>query len=100
MFLSRLYIACQSRNGDLDDFFHHGNQACPPSLLIVGKLRQGTKADLLTCLENCINEDPVVVSSHPDTEVAILDGAVIVNFLKPLTVKTFNDYAVKVFLLY
>ena len=28
----RLYIASQIRNGDLDDFFQHENQACPPSL--------------------------------------------------------------------
>ena len=28
---SRLYIACQSRDGNLDEFFQHENQACPPS---------------------------------------------------------------------
>lgn len=26
---SRLYISCQSRDGDLDEFFHHENQPCP-----------------------------------------------------------------------
>ncbi len=30
----------------------------------------------------------------------ILDGAVVVNFLQPFAVKTFNDYAVKIFLPY
>ena len=41
---SRLYIACQSRDGDLDDFFCHGNQPCPPSALShLGKLRQGPR---------------------------------------------------------
>jgi len=98
---SRLYIACQSRDGDLDEFFRHENQACPPSLSNNGKLRQGTKADLLNCLENCTDvEMPTLESTHPDTEVAILDGAVIVNFLKPVSAKTFTDYAVKVFLPY
>ena len=29
---SRLYIGCQTRDGNLDDFFRHENQACPPSL--------------------------------------------------------------------
>ena len=66
----------------------------------VGKLRQETKADLLNNLENCNNAEMSVVSTHPDTEVAILDGAVLVNFLKPVSVKTFSDYAVKVFLPY
>jgi len=41
-----------------------------------------------------------VVSTHPDTEVAILGGAVLVNFLRPVSFKTFSDYAVKVFLRY
>ncbi len=36
---SRLYNACQSRDGDLDDFFRHENQPCPPSLSHFGKLR-------------------------------------------------------------
>ncbi len=29
---SRLFIASQTRNRDLDDFFSHENQACPPVL--------------------------------------------------------------------
>ena len=59
---SRLCIAFQSQDGDLDDFFHHENQACPPSLLNVGKLRQGTKANLLSNLENCNDAEMSVVS--------------------------------------
>ena len=49
-----LYIVCQSRDGNLQDIFKHENQACHPSLSQLGKLRSGTKADLLGCLEsNC-----------------------------------------------
>ena len=33
---SRLYIASQIRNGDLDEFFQHENQACPPALSQMG----------------------------------------------------------------
>ena len=29
---SRLYLACQARDGDVDQFFSHKNHACPPSL--------------------------------------------------------------------
>ena len=35
---SCLYIACQTRNGNLDEFFHHENQSCPHSLSDMGKL--------------------------------------------------------------
>ena len=93
---SRLFIACQSRDGDLDEFFRHENQQFPPSLSNFGKLRHGTKADLLSCLKNYSKSAPL----QPDAEVAILDGAVVVNFLQPLAAKTFHDYAVKVFLPY
>jgi hypothetical protein len=41
---SRLYIASQIRDGNLDEFFEHENQACPPSLSQMGKLRTGTKS--------------------------------------------------------
>lgn len=79
---SRLYIACQSRDGNLDEFFRHENQPYPPSLSHLGKLRLGNnnKADLLSCLENSteLADDPSV---QPLTDVTILDGAVVVNFL-------------------
>ena len=47
---SRLYIACQSRDGDLENFFKHENQPWPPSLFKLGELRTGKKADIIRCL--------------------------------------------------
>ena len=90
--------ACQSRDGNLEDFFRHENQACPPSLSQHGKLRLGTKSDLLHCLESTAELE--CTPSPPITDVTILDGAVVVNFLRPLGAKTFDDYALKVFLPY
>jgi len=29
---SRMYISCRNRDGDLDEFFRHENQGCPPPL--------------------------------------------------------------------
>ena len=49
---SRLYIGCQNRDGNLEEFFQHENQACPPALLDGGGIRQGAKSDLLACLED------------------------------------------------
>ena len=48
---SRLYVSFQIRDGDLEGFFGHENQSFPPSLSQYGKLRSGTKSDLLSCLE-------------------------------------------------
>ena len=44
---SRLYVASQVRNANLDEFFEHENQAYPPALSQNGKLRTGTKSDLV-----------------------------------------------------
>ena len=49
---ARLYISCQSRDGDLDEFFKHENQGCPPSLSNLGKLRlPRKKSELVECLQ-------------------------------------------------
>ena len=45
---ARLYIGCPTRDGNLEEFFCHENQACPPALSDGGRLRTGTKSDLLT----------------------------------------------------
>ncbi len=46
---SRLYIACQARQSNLDSFFEHENQACPPSVVDMGQLLQGSKSDPMEC---------------------------------------------------
>ena len=52
---SRLYIACQTRDGNLDEFFLHENQSCPQSLSNMRNLRLAGKSDLLPCLKNFIS---------------------------------------------
>ena len=47
------------------------------SISHLGKLRMGTKSDLLHCLESCIEADDA--PSLTDTDVTILDEAVVVN---------------------
>ena len=49
---SNLYIAIQSRAGDLDNFFAHENHAFPVSPSEYGKLRGGAKSDFFDCLES------------------------------------------------
>ena len=77
--LSRLFIASQMRDGNLDDFFAHENQPCLPALSRMGKMRLGKKV-------------------WP--RGIILDGAVITNMLAPGGAKTCSDYATHGFLPY
>ena len=91
---SRLFIACQARDGDLDDFFQHENQSCPPALSSDGKLRSCNKSDLLGCLETIVSSQ----QQSPDISVIVTDGAALVNMLAPHNCKkTFEDYALKIF---
>ena len=43
---SRLYIARQSRDGNLEEFFKPENQPFTPTLAQAGKIREGQKSDL------------------------------------------------------
>ena len=88
---SRLYVASQVRNGNLDKFFEHENQAYPPALSQNGKLSSGTKTDLVSCLEELVNSHEN--ATHPSVEVIILDGSVIVNMLRPDSAKTFASFS-------
>ena len=93
---SRLYISCQTRDGNLEEFFRHENQACPPSLSDAGRLHLGTKSDLLMCLEGLSEAQ----SEAPSVTNVVLDGAAIIQMLKPGAAKTFEEYARQVFLPY
>ena len=91
-------MASQMRDGDLDDFYAHENQACQPALSQMGKMRLGKKSDLVGCLEDMI--PPQENSVGPDVEVIIIDGAVITNMLAPGGANTLSDYKTQVFLPY
>ncbi|VDI11065.1 Hypothetical predicted protein [Mytilus galloprovincialis] len=85
---SQLYVSCQVRNGDLVEFFRHENQAYPPSLSQFGELRHGSKSDLLVQLER-ITES---VNEAPRVDALVIDGAALINMLKPRGSKTFESY--------
>ena len=90
----RLYVACQTRGGDLDQFFSHEIQAVPPAISCGGKQRIGAKADLLHCFESCVASKSLSTS---EVDAIILDGVVVVHMLHPGTAKTFQEYAGFVF---
>jgi len=90
------YITCQTRDGNLDDFFQEENQAWPPELSDGGRLRLGTKSDILTCLDDL---SPSQTKTH-DATCIVLDGAAIKQTMKPAAAKTFDEYAQQVFIPY
>ena len=61
---SNLYIASQSRDWDLDNFFVHENLAFPISLSEFGKLGRCTKSDLQESIDK-----PVYINLERDTFV-------------------------------
>ena len=91
---SRLHIACQVRDGNLDEFFSHENGSYPPSTSENGDLMPGSKSDLLHCLEKFYKE---AATDNMTMNCIILDGAVIVNMIKPTGVRIFQEYATQNF---
>ena len=91
---SRLCIACQSRDGNLEDLFKYENQPWQPAISDSGDLRSRTKSHLLTCLENLQQECPNAVQV---VEVEVMDGGAFVNMMTPVAGTTFEMYAKDVF---
>ncbi|KAK3926446.1 BRISC and BRCA1-A complex member 2, partial [Frankliniella fusca] len=85
----RLYVASLARQLDLDKFFEYDNQNTPPALSAAGKLRSGTKADLVQLLQSVspIKHQPSVCQG------LLFDGAHLVHNVPPRPgVKTFEEY--------
>ena len=123
---SQLFIATQTRDGDLDMFFSHENCANPPSLACDGKIQSGVKADLLPCLKMSTTTESSVAANTSETQSMctpdcndsgsaepegaqiiltvpekvdgkVLEGSILVNLLKPTKESTFAEYARTVF---
>ena len=91
-----MFIACQSREGDLEEFFAHENQAAPPSLSDKGNLRPAkAKSGIIDCI---LLTEHAELAEAPPVEAKILDGPAIVNMLQPGASKTFKEYSLDVFI--
>ena len=91
---AQLYIAMQSRDADLGEFFCHEVQSFPPSLSEFGNLRlPSNKSELLKCIAQPRQSEPPT-----QFDCKIFDGAVIVHCLPVTGVITFDDYAENVFI--
>ena len=67
---SRLFVASQFRDGNLNDYFSHKYQPCPPSLSARGKLKLGTKSDIVRCLEDVPEKQDDIT---PSVDVVMLE---------------------------
>ena len=91
---SQLYIACQVRDGNLDEFFSHGNHTFPPSLSKDGMFHAGNKSGLLSYLDDIQDTS----QDKPSIECIVIDGPAVVIILPPVNCTTLKDYSKKVFL--
>ena len=86
---ANLFIACQARDGDLDNFFAHENHAYPVALSEYGKLRKcPNKSDVLQCFNDIVQPS----LSPPEVDIRIVDAAGYVNINKPVNSSTFGEY--------
>ena len=85
---ARLYVACQNRESNLDEFFRHENQSHPPSLSQQGHIRLGMKSDIVGILESLLES---TVECSLNFDAVVYDGAALVNILQPKTCKTFSQ---------
>ena len=85
-----MYISCQTREGNLKNFFSQENQITPPSLSENGHLWPAkSKSSIVKCIEG--NE--IHQQECPQVDSKISDGGALVNMLRPVNRRTINDYA-------
>ena len=87
---SRLFVASKFRDGNLNYYFSHKYQPCPPSLSARGKLKLGTKSDIVRCLEGAPEKQDDIT---PSVDVVMLDGRAMLCVLKPAASGTLREYA-------
>jgi len=85
---SKLFIACQHRNIDLENFFEYENQTYPPCLSVNGEMRSCTKSELASSLKSLVEVSNEV---HSTNDVAVYDGSA-VNILVPRKSRIFSEY--------
>ena len=89
--VTKLFMSLQARpDADIDEFFKHENQREPPSLSDRGKLRQGTKSDIIGCLPGmpAPGHSPLVRNAT----VVVLDMAAVIHIIKPQRASIFGEY--------
>ena len=87
---SNLFILCQTRQLDLDDFFKLESQACPLSIRTDGELYKGTKSDIVSILKDVCKTQ--LYDIQPKTNFLLIYGAMFVH-ANLLATETFFEYS-------
>lgn len=95
----KLYIACESRKGDIDEFFNHENNRNPPSISEFGKLRQlsGDSDDIIKCLYPSNTLENLASNVEINATVLVLNASSLALDLAPKNMMTVKEYSDTVF---
>ena len=93
----RLYLASQTRYGDVNKFFCHESHSCPSAMSVTG-MQTAARVKCRSILPY-FEVETAASEESPPVDAQFLDAAV-VQMLNPGTAKTFLDYAVRVFFHY
>ena len=89
--VTKLFLSLKAHPGaDIDAFFKHENQREPSSLSDRGKLRQGTKSDVIASLPGM--PTPGRSKAVKEATVVILDIAAVIHIIKPQRARIFGEY--------
>lgn len=88
----QLLLAVHSGRKIDEGVFSHESSPHPPSLTRRGKMHHGNKSEILDCI---VTRD--LDNRRPLTTAAVLDGAVLVQMLRPGSAVTFGQYFTDVF---
>ena len=95
--IMHLMLSGQSGRDVDEDVFSHENSKFPPSLTRNEEIYTECKSKIVNCIEEDIHFD---CQERPASDVVVLDGALIVQILKPGDSATFEDYANIIFIPY
>lgn len=91
--VTHILLAANSGRNINENVFSHDTSANPPSLTRKGQMHHGTKSEIL----DCIIAVDLDTHTRPVTTAAVLDGAVVIQMLRPGTAVTIRDYFNDVF---
>ena len=82
---SRLYIACQARESNLEEFFQARKPAFPTIIVCFWQINKWKKSELIDCLQTASQH------TEPVVDLKATDGAAAVHIFTPTTAcKTFH----------
>ena len=86
-----LYVSCQSRQGDLVDYFSHLNHGYPLPLSEYGKIRKpNAKSDFLDYLSKVDVTESFTLYEEPSVNAHVIDGPAFFHLHPPTTPKTLS----------